>query len=58
MSITNIDFHVDDHLIQVGQGEMRIFQNGDMRKEPIIFYSDDIERILRIANEQLIGHKE
>lgn len=56
MPITNIDFHIDDHLIQVGQGVIRIFKNGDTRKEPIEFYALEIERILRVSTEQLDEH--
>jgi hypothetical protein len=53
MTITNIDFHIDEHLIQVGQGIIRIFKNGDTRKEPIEFDALEVERILRISIEQL-----
>ena len=53
MSITNIDFHIDDHLIQVGQGLVRVWENGDTRKEPIEFDQSDISRILKVADEQL-----
>lgn len=56
MSITNIDFHIDDHLIQVGQGQVRIFIDGNTRKPPIEFDAIELERILRVSAEQLDGH--
>ena len=56
MAITNIDFHIDDHIIQMGQGYMKIFVNGDTRKQPIEFDALEIERILRVSTEQLDNH--
>ena len=56
MAITNIDFHVDDHLIQVGQGIVRIFINGCTKKPPLEFNALELERILRVSTEQLDGH--
>lgn len=56
MPITNIDFHIDEHIIQVGQGQVRIFVNGDTRKQPIEFDAFEIERILKVSTEQLDGH--
>ena len=53
MSITHIDFHVDDHLVQAGDGILRIFPNGDTRKKPIEFDASEIARVLRVATEQI-----
>lgn len=51
--ITAIDFHVDEHLIQIDRGQIRIFKNFDVRKMPIEFNISDIERILKISEEQI-----
>jgi len=59
MSITNIDFHIDTHIIQVGQGVVRIFIDGCTKKPPIKFIEFnalELERILRVSSEQLDGH--
>ena len=53
MAINNIDFHLDEHLVQVGQGMIRIFKDGDTKKKPIELEALEISRILRIAEEQL-----
>lgn len=51
MAITNIDFHVDEHLIRVGQGLIRIFLNGDTKKQPIEFDIVEIEQIIMLVNQ-------
>lgn len=51
MPVTNIDFHVDSHLIQVGQGLIRIFLNGDTKKQPIEFDIIEIEQIIMLVNQ-------
>ena len=53
MAINNIDFHLDEHLVQVGQGMLRIFENGDNSKEPIELDALEISRVLKVASEQL-----
>jgi len=53
MAINSIDFHLDEHLVQIGQGMIRIFKDGDAKKKPIELEALEISRILRIAEEQL-----
>lgn len=56
MPITNIDFHIDGHIVHTGQGKIRIFVDGNVTKCPVEFDAFEMGRILKIANEQLDDH--
>lgn len=53
MAISQIEFNVDDHIIQVLQDTILIFKNCDISKPPIEFDRADLKRIVQIAEEQL-----
>lgn len=51
--ITHIDFHLDNHVVQAGEGKLRIFVGGNTTKKPLEFRASDIMRIIRVATEQI-----
>ena len=51
MSINQIDFIVDDHIVQFLQNVVLIFKDSDASKQPISIGRSDLLRICKIAEE-------
>lgn len=55
MAIKQIDFHLDKHTIQVRDGKLFLYVDGNTRKKPIKLDAGEIMRILRVSDEQIEG---
>ena len=55
MAIKQIDFHLDKHTIQVRDGELFLFVDGNTRKKPIKLDAGEIMRILRVSGQDAVG---
>ena len=53
MAIHTIEFHVDNHLVQVTDDLLVIFRKGNVKKPGVMIDVDDMARIIQIAREQI-----